>query len=80
MKIPAYIDSSRGLMPCHATSLDATGRKVTIAVRAGSRAARHGFKSGESWNFSQIVPRDKVTGYARIQPYSWREIFAAESR
>lgn len=85
MKIPAYIDSSAGLLPCHATSLDAAGRKVTIAIRAGSRAARYGFKSGESWHVLQIVPRDKVTGRrsmrgARILPYSWRETFAAESR
>lgn len=85
MKIPAYIDSFRGLLPCHATALDETGRKVTIAIRAGGRAARHGFNSGESWSTLRIVPRSSVTGRRsmrgpRILPYSWRDIFAAESR
>ena len=85
MKIPAYIDSSAGLLPCHVTSLDVTGSKVTIAIRAGGRAARHGFNSGESWSTLRIVPRDKIIGRRsmrgpRILPYSWRDIFAAESR
>ena len=85
MKIPAYIDSRAGLLPCYVTGIDETGGKVTIAIRAGGRAARHGFKHGESWSTRRIVPRDKVTGRqsmrgARILPYSWRDIFAAESR